>query len=60
MSIERLDNKAITQFEDWKIKKTGPKRIDAICLIPEEQGGYSAIVLNLPGAGSCGDSEEEA
>lgn len=26
----------------------------------DEEGGFSAIVLNLPGAGSCGDSEEEA
>ena len=26
----------------------------------DEEGGYSAIVLNLPGAGSCGDTEEIA
>ena len=31
-----------------------------IKLIKEEDGGYSAIVLNLPGTGSCGDTEEEA
>jgi len=31
-----------------------------VCLIPEEDGTWSAIVLNLPGAASCGDSEEEA
>jgi len=31
-----------------------------VCLIPEEDGQVSAIVLNLPGAGSCGATEEEA
>src|SRR5574340_300579 len=31
-----------------------------VCLIPERGGGFSAIVLNLPGCGSCGDTEEEA
>jgi predicted RNase H-like HicB family nuclease len=31
-----------------------------MCLIAEEDGGYSAIVLNLPGVGSCGDSKGEA
>jgi predicted RNase H-like HicB family nuclease len=30
-----------------------------ICLM-EEEGSVSAIVLNLPGAGSCGRTEEEA
>ncbi len=31
-----------------------------LAIIAEEDGTYSAIVLNLPGAGSCGDSEREA
>jgi predicted RNase H-like HicB family nuclease len=31
-----------------------------ICLIPEEDGEFSALVLNLPGAGSCGPTEAEA
>jgi predicted RNase H-like HicB family nuclease len=31
-----------------------------VSLIREDDGTISAIVLNLPGAGSCGDSEEEA
>ena len=31
-----------------------------VLLIEEDDGGYSAVVLNLPGAGSCGDTEEEA
>ena len=29
-------------------------------LIPEQDGSFSAIVLNLPGVGSCGDTEAEA
>ncbi len=29
-------------------------------MIKEDDGSYSAIVLNLPGAGSCGDSEDQA
>lgn len=31
-----------------------------ILLTKDDDGGYSAVVLNLPGAGSCGDTEEEA
>ena len=31
-----------------------------IDLIPEEDGSFSAVVLNLPGTGSCGATEEEA
>ena len=30
-----------------------------VLLIQEEDGTYSGIVMNLPGAGSCGDTEEE-
>ena len=29
-------------------------------VLADEDGGFSALVLNLPGAGSCGDSEDEA
>ena len=31
-----------------------------VCLIREDDGGFSATVLNLPGVGSCGDTEDEA
>jgi predicted RNase H-like HicB family nuclease len=31
-----------------------------IALISEDDGSFSAVVLNLPGCGSCGPSEEEA
>jgi len=29
-------------------------------IVREDDGTFSAVVLNLPGAGSCGDTEEEA
>jgi len=31
-----------------------------ICVIREDDGTYSVVVTNLPGCGSCGDSETEA
>jgi predicted RNase H-like HicB family nuclease len=30
-----------------------------VMIVHEEDGTLSGIVLNLPGAGSCGDTEEE-
>ena len=31
-----------------------------VLLVREDDGTFSGVVLNLPGAGSCGDSEDEA
>ncbi len=31
-----------------------------VAILPEDDGTFSAIVLNLPGAGSCGDTLDEA
>jgi predicted RNase H-like HicB family nuclease len=31
-----------------------------ILITKDKDGTYSAVVLNLPGVGSCGDTEEEA
>ncbi len=31
-----------------------------LAVVKEDDGTFSAIVLNLPGTGSCGDTEEEA
>jgi predicted RNase H-like HicB family nuclease len=31
-----------------------------VAIIKEDDGAFSAIVLNLPGVASCGDSEDEA
>jgi predicted RNase H-like HicB family nuclease len=57
MSIVELENEALTFSRDWR---EGKAYRCHICLIPEEDGSFSAIVLNLSGAGSCGDTEEEA
>ena len=31
-----------------------------ILILKEEEGDYSVVALNLPGAGSCGHTEEDA
>jgi len=31
-----------------------------LAITPDSEGGFSAIALNLPGAGSCGETEVEA
>jgi len=31
-----------------------------VCITRDEEGVFSATVLNLPGCGSCGDTEQEA
>lgn len=31
-----------------------------VAILREEDGGFSVVCLNLPGAGSCGDTENEA
>ncbi len=31
-----------------------------VCIVQDDDDSFSAIVLNLPGAGSCGTTEEEA
>jgi len=60
-TIESSENTAISLHFDpnWFGRKPKAYRCH-ICLIPEEDGSFSAIVLNLPGAGSCGSTEEEA
>ena len=55
-----LENMAITRTmlrEDWQPKDAYRFHI---LLLPEEDKSWSAIVLNLPGIGSCGSTEEEA
>jgi predicted RNase H-like HicB family nuclease len=49
-----------TEVIDPKDWDTTAKYRFHILLIPEESGEFSAIVLNLPGVGSCGATEEEA
>jgi predicted RNase H-like HicB family nuclease len=59
MTTGLLQNTAESpKFEpDWRIP--GGYRCH-ICLIQEEEGDWSAIVLNLPGVGSCAQTKEEA
>lgn len=56
---------------EFSSKRNDPRNISAvvnpsawyrchICMIRDDVGTVSAIVLNLPGCGSCGDTEEEA
>ena len=47
----------IVPVTEWQEKKA--YRIH-ILLTQEDDGSFSAVALNLPGAGSCGDTEEEA
>ena len=54
-----LENNAFTQ----KVESDWFKRWAYSChiaLISEDDGSFSAVVLNLPGCGSCGPTEEEA
>ncbi len=54
-------NDAETQYvdpADWK-KSTKEYRIHLL-VTKDEENCYSAVALNLPGAGSCGSTEEEA
>lgn len=47
------------KFDEDLFSISNPYRCH-IALIPEKEGGYSAVVLNLPGAGSQGETKEEA
>ena len=58
MSGSTRENTAITQeLPGWQPTKGYRFHI---LITRDEDGGYSAIVLNLPGIGSCGDTMEEA
>jgi predicted RNase H-like HicB family nuclease len=60
MADVTLESMAVTQtFPSGDWQPTRGYRFH-ILLVPEEDSSLSAIVLNLPGIGSCGDTEEEA
>ena len=46
-------------FRDVDWPRENGYRCD-ICLLQEEDGTFTAIVLNLPGAASCGETEPDA
>ncbi len=59
MSAE-IVNEAVTHFvpeDDWHQAKA--YRVHVL-VTKDDEGVYSAVALNLPGAGSCGGTEEEA
>lgn len=61
VTIESLENTAISlKFDANWLPRRGNAYRCHVCLIPEEDGTFSAVVLNLPGAGSCGATVEEA
>ncbi len=48
-------------FADWTPRDAAETTYHCdVGLIPEEDGTFSAIVLNLPGVGSCGATRDEA
>ena len=55
--LENLGNVSFSPSE-WT-RDTSAYRF-YVQIIAEEDTGFSAIALNLPGTGSCGDTEQEA
>jgi predicted RNase H-like HicB family nuclease len=63
MALELLDpevtgNLALSVVDNAEWKQNQFRCL--VSFIPEEDGTWSAVVLNLPGAGSCGQTKEEA
>ncbi len=47
------------KIEDWQEVSTESYRIQLLTT-QDEDGVYSSVALNLPGAGSCGDTIEQS
>jgi len=47
-------------YEDIGTRQNPPVVRCHLAIIRESDGSFSVIVLNLPGAGGCGDTEDEA
>ena len=61
-SLPTLQNKSVPNpvgHVVWQEQGSKAYRF-RILLMPEDDGSWSAIVLNLPGIGSCGSTEDEA
>ena len=54
-----FENNATTFREFGEANPVDAYRLH-LAIVHEDDGTVSAIALNLPGAGSCGDTEEEA
>jgi predicted RNase H-like HicB family nuclease len=57
--LETASNACSFMFDEIEWPETSAYRCD-IALFQEDDGQFSAIVLNLPGAASCGDTEAGA
>lgn len=58
MTIELLnDSNGTSTFGEWNRSE---KYRCQVLVVREDDGSYSSIVVNLPGVGSCGDTEEDA
>ena len=56
----RNKSEAPTENPSWEQgDNADPYRVE-ILSVEEEEGGWSTIALNLPGAGSCGDTKDES
>jgi predicted RNase H-like HicB family nuclease len=58
LKLENVQVADVRDFLDWA--PTRNRYRCHVCLTRDEDGTFSAIVLNLPGCGSCGVTEEEA
>jgi predicted RNase H-like HicB family nuclease len=58
-TIDSLDSTIYQDLSDRDVWTHKTYRCH-VGLIREDDGTFSAIVLNLPGVGSCGDTEEDA
>lgn len=54
-----FENTALTEIPSGTWHESKAYRIHLL-ITKDEEGTYSVVALNLPGAGSCGDTEEEA
>lgn len=60
MSTIVLPGKYVGLQNSWNTTVEATSYRCHVALVSEDDGAYSAIVLNLPGAGSCGATKKEA
>lgn len=59
-TIYWINTRESCMVEGNRWSESGDSHRCHIALLREDDGAYSAIVLNLPGTGSCGATEDEA
>lgn len=60
MTVMELQSLGVTQFNVGPTIRDGKAVRAHLAIVKDSDGTFSVIVLNLPGCGSCGDSEDEA